>query len=193
MGARIKGASLIEALAWLEHTQGRPRVAAALERLEPEVRALIDLERPSFGILASSWYDSAAAGFVLDALTHGVPLDQRDRMARDLAKAVMDGTLRGVYGMLFSAMATPERYARYAPRLWAKYFDDGDVQLAVTAPRTMTGTIKSWEGHHPLLCSVIRFARCAALEAMGCKDVVSEHRCKTNDGGTECFFVVRWR
>jgi hypothetical protein len=114
-------------------------------------------------------------------------------MARTLAKAVMNGTLRGVYGMLFSIMATPERYARHAPRLWSKFYDDGKVAVTVPTPTTMTAVVTEWKGHHPFLCSVVRFARVAALEAMGRTSVSSEWRCKSEVGGDECVTRLRWR
>ena len=191
-GSRIKGACLIEALAWLEKHKGRARLESALARMPAEGRAKLDPSRPSFGILASTWYEAAESGMVLDALTEGTTREERDRIARDVAKAVMEGTLRGVHGLMFSMMATPERYARHAPRLWSKYYDGGVVEVTIPEPQMMVGKIKEWSGHHPLLCAIVRFARVAALEAMGCIGVTSRHRCLSDVGGTECISVCRW-
>jgi hypothetical protein len=113
-------------------------------------------------------------------------------MAREMAKAVMEGTLKGVYGIMFSMMATPERYARYAPRLWSKYYDEGNVRLKLSTPSSMSAVISDWQGHHPFLCEVVRFARVAALEAMGCRHVRSDLRCKSAVGGTDCVTDLHW-
>jgi hypothetical protein len=105
----------------------------------------------------------------------------------------MEGTLRGVYGLLFSIMATPERYARHAPQLWAKYYDSGQVIFRLETPRLMIAEVTGWQSHHPFLCEVVRFARAAALEAMGCKEVRSELRCKLNVGGDACVTTLEWK
>jgi len=125
-------------------------------------------------------------------MTNGLDAAERDRMARGLAKAVMDGTLRGVYGILFNMMATPERYARHAPRLWSKYYDEGKVEVTLPTPSSMIGKVTDWRGHHPFLCAVVRFARVAALEAMGCTNVRSEFRCKSQVGGNVCVTELHW-
>jgi hypothetical protein len=191
-GPHIKGACLIEALSWLEKNRGRERLEAALRLMPAGGRNDVDLARASFGILSSEWYPAANTHSVLDAMTAGMDPGARARMAREMAKAVMDGTLKGVYGIMFSMMATPERYARHAPRLWGKYYDEGEVRLRLSTPKSMTATVSDWQGHHPFLCEVVRFARVAALEAMGCRAVQSELRCKTAVGGDDCVTELRW-
>jgi hypothetical protein len=191
-GCHIKGACLIEALSWLEKSSGRGRVEAALARMADEGRAQIDPGRKSFGILASEWYPAENTHAVLDAMTDGLDRGQRTMMARGMAKAVMEGTLRGVYGILFNMMATPERYARHAPKLWSKYYDGGKVDVRLPTPTSMRAVVSGWQGHHAFLCEVVRYARIAALEAMGCRNVRSELRCKSDVGGDDCVTELRW-
>jgi hypothetical protein len=191
-GSHIKGACLVEALVWLEKSKGRARVEAALARIPNDGHNRADPHGPRFGILASEWYPASHTHAVLDAMTAELSREEQRQMARNLAKAVMEGTLRGVYGLLFSMMATPERYARHAPRLWSKYYDGGRVRFELPTRNSMIATISEWPGHHTFLCCTTRFARVAALEAMGCPDVRSEWRCKSEVGGDACVTELRW-
>jgi hypothetical protein len=190
--SHIKGACLVEALQWMERNAGHERVAAALARMSVEARGQIDVARPSFGILASQWYPAENTHVVLDAMTADLSALEREQMARGIAKAVMAGTLHGVYGVLFRMMATPERYAQHAHKLWSKYYDSGRVRFSLPEPHRMVAVISDWGGHHPFLCAIVRFARVAALEAMGCREVISAWRCKSGQGGDECVTEVRW-
>jgi len=187
----IKGACLIQALTYLEKLQGRSRIEEAMNRMPPDLYDHVDATRASFGLISSEWYSTAATHFILDCITRPLGTIERETLARALAKAVMDSTLRGVYGFLFSIMATPDRYARHAPQLWANYYADGRVAL-VTENKTMTAAIRDWKGHHPFLCAVVQYARVAALESMGCKEVSSEMACKSHIGGGECSARHTW-
>ncbi len=189
---RIKGAGVIQALCWLEKHRGRDRLEAARPLMSAAVQADLNLDRSTYGIVASQWYPAADTHAVLDCMVKGLGPVERAEMARSLAKAVMEGTLRGVYGYLFSMMATPERYARRAPQLWANYYGDGMVCLTLPTPKTMVASISNWKGHHPFMCELVQFARVAALEAMGCMNVISQPDCKSIRGGDECIAHVRW-
>jgi len=191
-GPQIKGAALLEALNWLEREHGRARVEAALARLSSASRARIDATRRSFGILASDWYPAENTHIVLGFLTEGLSSAEREQTARRLAKAIMEGTLHGVYGMLFNLMATPERYARHVSRLWSKFYDCGRVVAVLPTPSSMVATVSEWTSHDPFLCLTVQFARVAALEAMGCRNVRSELRCKDDVGGDACTTRITW-
>ncbi len=165
----------------------------ALERLPDAVRAELDPARPALGILASEWYPASLVHSVLDAVTFGLSEPDRQRLSDDGAEAIMRATLHGLYKTLFSLMATPERYARFGPKLWGAYYDSGRFEIIMPNSTTAVCTIAGWSGHHPFACDLNRSAAGAIYRAMGCESVRVERTSCVSNGDPACRFVSTWR
>jgi hypothetical protein len=188
----IKGAAFREFLRWFESTRGVDALREAANRLSPSERGLLMPERPVLGVLVSTWYPARTVHRLLDELSAGLSAGQRNELARDGARAVIEATLSGIYRTLFELLATPERYARFAGRLWSAYYDAGSFTVVNRATHEAECTIAHWPTHHPLICDLNWYAARYIYEAMGCRGVqVARERC-VSAGDRDCFFRTRW-
>lgn len=191
---RIKGAAFREFVAFYEQELGRARLLALVERIPSAQRQALDLaaDRESLGILSSRWYEAASIHALLDAILAGLDPDHRRESIHRAADAVMQGTLRGVYRVLFEWLATPDRYARFADRLWRSYYDSGDMHVVQETPERAVCTIRAWASHSAQLCDMNAAAAGSIYRAMGCTDVVVARSHCVAQGASECRFVTTW-
>jgi hypothetical protein len=192
--SHIKGSAFAEFVRWCEQEHGRDVLTAQLSTLSPQAREqlLLDPRGESVGILASRWYDTTAIGELIDALTRDASPQERDQMAQKAAQVVMQRTLRGIYRTLFQWLATPERYARFADRLWRSYHDSGRMTVEQVAPNLAVCTITDWHGHHPFACTMCRASAEVIYREMNCRDVVCVRETCVGEGDELCRFVTRW-
>ncbi len=190
----MKGSALAEFIRWYDQQRGRDVLAAQVTILPVALQQRLGLDRAkdSLGILASRWYDAEAIGALLDAIVADAPPEERELMARHAAQAVMQRTLRGVYRLLFQWLATPQRYASFANRLWQSYHDSGRMTVEQVTPTMAICTITDWHGHHPFACAMCRASAEVIYTEMGCKQVTCEREQCVDEGAEECRFVTRW-
>lgn len=193
ISGHVKGAAVQELLIWYEHELGRARLAEAVQRVPEELRRKLDLDfaRDSLGILTSRWYDSAAMFSLLDVVGMGLGPAERIAVGERAADAVIRKTLHGVYRVLFGWLATPERYASFAERLWRSYYDTGTMAVVSTDEHAVC-TIRDWRSHSSLGCEMNRAAAMAIYRAMGCASVTTRRECCVGEGASECRFVTTW-
>jgi len=139
--------------------------------LPAELRAHLDPERESFGILASTWYPAAMVGVMLETITVGLDHDDRAALLRDGVHHAIGSTLTGVYRVLFETLVTPERHAKYAQKIWNQYYNTGTVVGAMRDEHHSEQTVTDWAGHHPLLCELSLSSLTVFHEHMGCTNV----------------------
>jgi hypothetical protein len=95
--------------------------------------------------------------------------------------------------VLFESMATAERYARFAPKLWQSDSDSGTLDVALTSDMLgAISTVKGWRGHHRLMCEPNRGAAVEIYAAIGCRAVTCERAVCVDRGEADCRFVTRW-
>ena len=186
--ARVKGAALAEFLRWYVGTHGRGR----LDALPEQVRTALEIDPRAIGVVASNWYAASDIHALLDSLVAGLDPAARASLTVNGARAVMEATLRGFYRLLFRTMMTPERYARRAQMLWDRYYDTGTMTKVARAEGVHATEIRSWAGHHPVLCDLHLESARYIYEAMGCKQVSVRRTGCTSTGAAFCSFEVRW-
>jgi len=164
---------------------------AAFAAAGDRVQDPLERDSPLLGVLANAWYSSSTVHALLDELTRGLGPEERVKLADRASEAVMAATLHGIYKALFRLMATPERYAKYAPRLWTTYYDSGTVTIVLSGNRAES-TIRHWSAHHPFMCELNRGAARAIYRAMGCKNVHVERIACVESGAPECRFATTW-
>ena len=193
VSGRIKGAAFLEFLRWYEGQVGPERLRC-IARAVPAVGDYeLFPERRVLGVLASTWYPAELVHCLLDEIAGGLSPQDRGSLAMSGSQAVMDATLRGIYRTLFRWMASPQRYAKYAPKLWGAYYDSGRFSVTMPSNTEAVATIRDWATHHPLICDLNKGAAKAIYDAMGCADTSVERTACVANGDPECRFVTRWK
>jgi hypothetical protein len=190
---RIKGAAIREFVIYCRATLGAEAVAAHVRALPPRFAVELVADDAALGVLTSQWYPAELVHALLDEIARGKSEAALRELAIGGSAAVMRATLRGLYRVLFEWMATPERYARYAPKLWDSYYDSGETKVElIPGGMGATSTIRNWRSHHPLICDLNRGAGVEIYAAMGCiAPQVESARCVSR-GDPECRFIARW-
>ena len=157
-------------------------------------RGELDTRELTLGVLTSDWYPAEQVHALLDEIARGKSEAAINDLAVGASGAIMRSTLRGLYRVLFEWMATPERYAKYAPKLWSTYYDSGEVSVELLSDRlTAVAIVSNWRSHHPLMCELNRGAALEIYAAMGCRDVTNERAQCVSRGDPHCRFITRWR
>jgi hypothetical protein len=190
----IKGAAFREFLAWYGRTQGQDALLSHLAAMPPALASELDPRKEALGVLASQWYPAEVVHALLDEIARGRSPAELEAFTNQASRAVMQATLSGLYRVLFEWMATPARYARYAPKLWSSYYDSGQLSIEFhEGEATAVSTVSRWPGHHPLICDLNRGASPAIYAAMGCKDARCTRVACVSRGDDVCRFVTTWR
>ena len=146
------------------------------------------LDDPSFGIVASGWYDTRLVGELLANLEQIADADDNDAWASTLAEAIAKDNVGGVYRSLFRLITTPAMLEANAQRVWRTYCDEGI--LVVNAPRAgeLHLEIRYWTHHHAHACRVVGYAIQHVLRAVGYEALVIERTQCVSEGDTVCAF-----
>ncbi len=149
---------------------------------------MLRLDDPSFGIVASGWYDTRLAGELLLHLEEVSGTDDSDAWASAFAQAIARDNVSGVYRSLFRLITTPPALEAHAQRVWRTYCDEGI--LTAHAPRAgeLLLEIRDWTHHHPQACRVVGFAIQHILRAVGYEALVSERTQCVGNGDATCTF-----
>ena len=158
---------------WIRMRFTSEAIGRALESL-PE----LDASRPDFGALASTWYDERTYGTLLDLLLSTRPELDRNALAREAAESILRTPARGTTSGIFTLMATPALYARYAQRTWDTSHDTGTVSIEHVSPCVARHRVRGWQGHHDFACELNRQSSAVIYERMGLVGVeILSHSC----------------
>lgn len=188
----IKGAGVVPFLRWYCDHFGASRLRQAAEGVPAEHRAHFDPGDPMLGVLASTWYPAAAIHALLDRVLADHP-GQREMLAREGARAIIDATLRGVYRWLFETMMSPERYGRNAQKLFSRYYEPGTMTKEPLGEAGHLSRVRDWPGHHPLLCDMLVHTADYVYTALGCRNVQARRVTCVAEGAAECRFDITWQ
>ena len=185
---RMKGTAIRTGLLWFSERYGTEAVAHMWERSSTELRALVRLDDPSFGIVASAWYETRLVGELLTMLEDAAGTDDHDAWASALAEAIAKDNVGGVYRSLFRLITTPAMLEANAQRVWRTYCDEGI--FIVHAPRAgeLHMEIRHWTHHHAHTCRVVGYAIQHVLRAVGYEALVVERTLCISQGDATCAF-----
>jgi len=185
---RMKGTAVRSGMLWFAERYGVETIARLWERSSAELRAIVRLDDPSFGIVASGWYDTRVVGELLAQLEESIGADDPDAWANALAEAIAKDNVGGVYRSLFRLITTPAMLEANAQRVWRTYCDEGI--LVASAPRAgeLHLEIRHWTHHHGHTCRVVGFAVQHVLRAIGYEALVIERTQCVAEGDTVCAF-----
>jgi len=188
---RTKGMAWAEQMRVYERLHGRDKLVRAIAAMPERWRKGLNPAHPTMGVLDASWYLEEQRNAFFDALLVDLGLLQQQTLARAMAKAVMDRSLRGLHRMIFAIMATPERFVKHAQSLWDVHHDTGRLRMKLLSPNSMEAAVLEWPTHHPFACMINHYACMATLETMGCKEMTERQVCDPAAG--ECVGVYYWR
>jgi len=163
---------------WINRRFGAGAVRAAFESVPDELKPGLDPAAANFGALPSTWYDARIYQQLFDTLLARQPEVERDTLAREAGRAVLDHTLHGIYAKLFQLMATPPLYARYAQKMWDTHYDTGIVSVVHRSPTVALHRVNGWAGHHSFVCAINRQSGAIVYSKMGLMNVrIENQRC----------------
>jgi serine/threonine protein kinase len=185
---RMKGTAIRTGLLWFADHFGADTVARLWEKASPDVKSLIRLDDPSFGIVASAWYETRLVGELLTMLEEAAGTDDPEAWASALADAIAKDNVSGVYRSLFRLITTPAMLEANAQRVWRTYCDEGI--FIVQAPRAgeLQMEIRHWTHHHARTCRVVGYAIQQVLRAVGYEGLVVERTLCVSEGDPTCAF-----
>ncbi len=189
---RVKGTAIRAALLWFADAHGEAQMARVLDLASPELRAMLRIADPAFGIMASGWYDTQLIGELLDGLERvSAPEDVRDLHSR-LAAAVAHDNVNGVYRSLFRLIASPPLLEANGQRVWGTYVDEGTFRVSILGPGAFEAQVRGWSHHHSTVCLMLRPLFEHMLRAIGYNALVVERtQCIDNADG-QCLFHGNW-
>ncbi len=185
---RMKGTAVRTGLLWFAERYGTDTVHPLWERASSDLKAVVRLDDPSFGIVASGWYDTRLVGELLGMLELAAGTDEGDDWANEVAEAIAKDNVGGVYRSLFRLITTPAMLEANAQRVWRTYCDEGI--LVANAPRAgeVQLEIRYWTHHHAYACRVVGYAIQHVLRAVGYEALVIERTACVSDGDASCAF-----
>jgi hypothetical protein len=189
---RIKGSGIQPFFAWYSAQWSHARLVAAAERLPAPLRACFDLKDDHLGVLPSQWFRAAPIHALLDSLLDGHTAPERQRIAQDGARAIIESTLKGVYRWLFEMMMSPDRYGRSAQKLFSRYYEPGTMVKTPLGDRGHLSVVTNWGSHHPLLCDFLIHTAEYVYAGLGCKDVQVRRTGCVSSGSSDCRFEIVW-
>lgn len=187
----IKGSAFREALRWFAEAHGAEKIAEACRTLPPAIRSRVDPAKETLGVLPATWYPAPVVHAILDAVLAGAPPWQRAELAKAAGRATVERTLRSVHRAVFSALATPERYAVHAQKIWNLYHDTGRLEVEVSRGRAES-RIGEWAAHHRFVCDMHQHAAPVIYETMGLPVSGSRRLECVSTGGQRCRFETLW-
>jgi hypothetical protein len=187
-----KGAALTSFLEWYAALAGPVKLDAALDTIPEDYRRQLDRTQRSMGILPATWYPALLVHALLDAIVKQVGATDIDDFAERAGRAVTEKLIGGLYAGLFRSMASPDLYAKYAPKLWRSYYRMGRVEAEVVDSGETRVRMSEWPGHHPLVCDINRAAAGLIFQKMGCAKVESVRTRCVHGGQRYCEVVLTY-
>ncbi len=187
---RIKGAAIRAAIVWFGEVYGESALDRVVERCSLEPRATV--RDPTFGVMASSWYDTQEVGEFLRAMEQVVEPADRPRFATELGAAIARDNVSGVYRALFRLIASPPMLEANAQRVWQTYCDEGTLAVRISPPASFDATVRAWTHHHEAICRIIAPVAEHALGMLGYGGVTVERLSCLAQGGSQCAFQGYW-
>jgi serine/threonine protein kinase len=188
---RVKGTAIRTGLLWYAQKYGPEVIAGVVERASADARALVRLDDPGFGIVASGWYDTPQVGELLTMLEEAAGIEDEEESiaySNALASAIAKDNVSGVYRSLFRLITTPPMLEANAQRVWRTYVDEGTLIAQSPSKGELRFEVRSWTRHHAQLCRLIGYVIQHVLRAVGYDSLVLERTQCVSQGDVFCGF-----
>jgi hypothetical protein len=185
---RVKGTAIRAALAWFQSTCGDDSLTRVYEQSSPDLRAMLRMEDPAFGVIASGWYDTACIGELLGLLERVADPADPDAWMNTLTTAIAKDNVNGIYRSLFKLISVPKMLEAHAHRVWSTYIDEGTLIARVPSPGQLGVEIRQWAHHDSNVCRTVGFMIQNVLRAVGYTGLVIERTQCVDQGDGLCAF-----
>ena len=185
---RLKGTAVRAGLLWFESTYGARALGKAFELGSPELRALLRPDDPAFGVIASGWYDMQCMGELLEHLERIADPEDPDRYRDQLAAAIAQDNVSGIYRSLFRLIASPALLEANAQRVWRTYSDEGVFTAKPREKGQLSFEVRGWFHHHSAVCSVLCYMVQNVLRELGFTAMIVERTRCAGEGDGYCAF-----
>jgi serine/threonine protein kinase len=185
---RVKGTAIRAGLAWFAAKQGGDVLRRLYDEAPPEVRAMIRVDDPAFGVIASGWYDTATVGALLEQMEKAAAPDDGEDYVQALTTAIAKDNVGGIYQALFKLISTPSMLEANSQRVWQTYVDEGALTVRVPERGTLNAEIRGWKHHDPRVCRVMGSMFQNILREVGYTALVVERTECVDEGSSRCLF-----
>jgi hypothetical protein len=189
---RVKGTAVRAGLAWYAEVYGDASLVQVFDLASPELKTILRLEDPAFGVMASSWYDTILIGELLDGLERVAAPGDPEAYTSRLAEAIARDNVGGVYRALFRLVASPPLLEANAQRVWRTYCDEGAVTVRIRTPGSFEASVRDWSRHHPAVCHILRAMVEQVLRAIGYTALLVDRTQCVADGDAQCTWKGNW-
>ncbi|HLK39866.1 MAG TPA: hypothetical protein VKU41_24085, partial [Polyangiaceae bacterium] len=189
---RIKGTAIRAGLAWYAEVQGEDALVRAYELASPELRSILRVGDPAFGVMAASWYDTTLIGELLEVLESVAGSPDTDGYLDRLAEAIARDNVGGVYRALFRLVASPPLLEANAQRVWRTYCDEGRLEVQVLGAGFFEANVYAWSRHHDAVCRILRALVEQVLRLIGYTAMTVERTRCVGLGDEQCTWEARW-
>jgi hypothetical protein len=182
--ARVKGTAVRASLRFLQDRFGPTGTGAVLDRLDPEDRDLV-----RSGLLDSVWYPMPLLLRLMRAAAqvHG---GGEPELARQMGRASAESGVRGVYKVFFK-VGSPQFIIGRASRVFASYYDTGEIRLVESRAGRAVLDLVGFEGS-PEFCQRIQGWMERTVELAGGRNLVPDHSQCLYRGDAVCRFEGTW-
>lgn len=188
-----KGASFRAFVEWIARAFGDEQLAALYDALSPNLKQLLDPQKPALGILASSWYPDELQNSMLEMLLEPFDPERRAKILADGTRYTVEQTYKGIYRQLIRMFVSPERCAKLVQKAWQMSYDTGAVSWTYIEPDRILSEVRGWRGHHPYRCEISRLSGAYLLEFIGCENVKSIRTACVSKGHDSCRGIITWK
>jgi serine/threonine-protein kinase len=185
---RIKGTAVRAGLTWYAETYGPESLQQAYDQASPELRAMLRMGDPAFGVIASGWYDIACVGELLELLERLAGAEDADQYVNEITHAIAKDNVGGIYRSLFKLISSPSMLEANAQRVWSTYVDEGAFFAKIPEPGKLMAEVRAWTHHHPTVCRTVGFMIQNVLREIGYTALVIERAECVGMGDARCAF-----
>jgi len=184
------GTAIRGGIEWYVRSHGPAAAHAAVGRLSPAARKLVDPHDSALGILGARKYSYPFVGELMRALAATIRQPE-DAFLRDIVNAGVDATLNTVGRAVLRYAISPQTVASRAQELWNAFHDSGRVTISSVTDSEYVAELADWPNHDVTVCKMSMEARRRVVEKTGHKVEVRREKCVAW-GHDICQFRVRW-
>jgi uncharacterized protein (TIGR02265 family) len=181
---QVKGVAVQSSLRYLRERFGEQALGGVLEALGEQERKQLS------AVLASSWYPMETfLRFMREAKRQLGP--QEPGILRSMGRASCEYGVTGVYKIFFK-VGSPEFIISRAARVFASYYDTGELRVPESRDGRAVAELAGLEGGSPEFCERILGWMERTLELAGAKRLRSAHSLCVHRGDAVCRFEGDW-
>jgi uncharacterized protein (TIGR02265 family) len=183
--AQVKGTAVQSSMRYVRERFGEDVLARVIE-------ALPEADRQGFGhgVLPSAWYPMDAFLRFMQEAERQLRAQEPD-VVRKMGRASCEYGVTGIYKVFFK-VGSPEFVISRATRVFASYYDTGELKVVDSGPGLAVVELGGLEGGAREFCERIYGWMQRTLEMAGARSLRSAHSTCIHRGDPVCRFEGNW-